>query len=249
MRAGVFAGPTISGTEIASLAPVERLPPAALGDVLRAVEDGYAALLLVDGYFHSVPSVQHKELLYAISRGVAVLGCSSMGALRAAELQGTPMVGVGEIFRAFRDGILTDDDEVAVAHAQEEDGYRAMSTPMVAIREGLDRAARDGVLDRCAARQLTALAKARFYADRHWSQVYSDAAGIGIDYLALRDYVEATEPDPKRRDAVEALRALNALMSHPTRPLTHQFAFEPTNCWDNLRVQEAQTERNPRVAH
>ncbi|TVT40867.1 hypothetical protein FNH05_23330 [Amycolatopsis rhizosphaerae] len=41
---------------------------------------------MIDGYFHHVPSVQHKEILYAQHQGLMVVGCSSMGALRAAEL-------------------------------------------------------------------------------------------------------------------------------------------------------------------
>ena len=35
------------------------------------------------------------------------------------------MSGVGRIYEAFRDGILEDDDEVAVLHGPEELGYPA----------------------------------------------------------------------------------------------------------------------------
>src|SRR5688572_32760283 len=48
--------------------------------------------------------------------GVRVFGAASMGALRAAELQPFGMIGVGQVFQAYRRGHLTDDDEVAVAH-------------------------------------------------------------------------------------------------------------------------------------
>ena len=41
------------------------------------------------------------------------------------------MIGVGEIFEAFRDGRLEDDDEVAVIHGEAEGGYRNLSTAMV----------------------------------------------------------------------------------------------------------------------
>ncbi len=63
------------------------------------MEAGYRTLLLIDGYFHQVPSVQHKEILYALHQGLAVFGCSSMGALRAAELADFGMVGIGRVFR------------------------------------------------------------------------------------------------------------------------------------------------------
>lgn len=51
-----------------------------------------------------VPAVWHKELLYTLQEGVEVCGASSMGALRAAELESFGMLGVGVIFQAYRDG-------------------------------------------------------------------------------------------------------------------------------------------------
>jgi hypothetical protein len=45
--------------------------------------------------FDSTPAVLHKEILWAMDRGVGVSGAASMGALRAAELHWYGMVGVG----------------------------------------------------------------------------------------------------------------------------------------------------------
>ncbi|MFD7161138.1 TfuA-like protein [Kribbella sp. NPDC059898] len=241
MRVAVFAGPTIAAADVTAAAAVEHRPPAAAGDVAQAVDEGFAALLIIDGYFHSVPSVQHKELLYALGSGVAVFGSSSMGALRAAELHGTPVVGVGAIYRAYRDGELTDDDEVAVAHAAEEHGFRPISVPMVTIRHGLRAAVRDRVLGAEVADRLVALSKARFYADRHWAHVYQDVERCSIPFSgsrALRAYVERTEPDPKRADAVEALGVVRDWIAAggPTPPAV---SFEPTNAWDNFRFEES----------
>ena len=38
------------------------------------------------GAFASVPAVRHKEILWALSEGIPVIGAASIGALRAAEL-------------------------------------------------------------------------------------------------------------------------------------------------------------------
>ena len=62
-------------------------------------------------------------------------GASSMGALRAAELHTFGMRGVGEIFERYRDGVLEDDDEVAVSHASADHAYRELSVAMVNLRE------------------------------------------------------------------------------------------------------------------
>ena len=47
------------------------------------------------------------------------MGASSMGALRAAELSQFGMVGIGEVYQAFKLGRLEDDDEVAIVHGPE----------------------------------------------------------------------------------------------------------------------------------
>ena len=71
------------------------------------------------------------------SEGVHVYGAASMGALRAAELDAFGMHGVGYVYRAYADGVLEDDDEVAVAHAGAEHGFRALSDAMVDVRATL----------------------------------------------------------------------------------------------------------------
>ena len=92
--------------------------PVAQGDVYRAVTavEPLESIGIIDGQFDHVPAVWHKEILWAMDRGVHVYGSASMGALRAAELHAFGMEGVGEIFECYRDGTLEDDDEVAVVH-------------------------------------------------------------------------------------------------------------------------------------
>ena len=79
--------------------------------------------------------------------GIAVFGASSMGALRAAELHEFGMVGVGQIFEMFRDGVLEDDDEVALQHGPEELNYLPVSEPLVNIRATLKHAFEEGVIE------------------------------------------------------------------------------------------------------
>src|SRR5262245_34509783 len=124
-RAVVFLGPTLGADAARSILDAEYRPPAAHGDVYRLLGQAEPprAIGLVDGYFQAVPAVRHKEILYALSRGVHVFGAASMGALRAVELADFGMVGVGEIFAAYRDRLLEDDDEVAVEHAPASAGF------------------------------------------------------------------------------------------------------------------------------
>src|SRR5947207_4112834 len=140
MNVFIFTGPTISPAEASAELKAVYLPPAAEGDVYRVALHRPQAIGIIDGYFQSVPTVRHKEILWAMSRGIHVFGSASIGALRAAELAAFGMEGVGAIFESYRDGILEDDDEVAIAHGPSGVGFRAASEAMVNIRHTLRKA-------------------------------------------------------------------------------------------------------------
>jgi len=167
MSVVVFCGPTIEPAAVRALVPdADVRPPAARGDVLRAMTGRPAAIALIDGYFARVPAVWHKEILWAMSEGIHVFGAASMGALRAAELHTFGMEGVGEIFQAFATGALEDDDEVSVVHGPADSGYRALSDPLVNMRATFAQAANEGVIGVLVARadedcQVAPLSRAR----------------------------------------------------------------------------------------
>src|SRR5213078_1461876 len=130
MNVFIFTGPTISPAEASAELKAVYLPPAAEGDVYRVALHRPQAIGIIDGYFQSIPTVRHKEILWAMSRGIHVFGSASMGALRAAELAAFGMEGAGKIFKLYRDGVLDDDDEVAIAHGSAEVEFIAGSEAM-----------------------------------------------------------------------------------------------------------------------
>ena len=125
-----------------------------------------------------------------MSEGVPVFGAASMGALRAAELHEFGMRGIGRIFEAFRDGVLEDDDEVAVVHGPAEIGYLPASEAMVNIRATLALAEAKGVIGAGSRRALEAFAKSLFFADRNWPTLLAGSAPHGApesELAALAD--------------------------------------------------------------
>jgi hypothetical protein len=162
MTAIVFVGPTLRPEEVAAAGDLVSLPPVAQGDVYRAALRRPRAIGIIDGYFSGAPSVWHKEILWAMSEGVPVFGAASMGALRAAELHEFGMRGIGRIFEAFRDGVLEDDDEVAVVHGPAEIGFPPASEAMVNIRATLALAEAKGVIGVESRRALEGFAKGLF---------------------------------------------------------------------------------------
>src|SRR5438552_17040297 len=105
MNVFIFTGPTISPVEASAELKAVCLPPAAEGDVYRVTLKRPQAIGIIDGYFQSVPTVRHKEILWAMTRGIHVFGSASIGALRAAELAPCGMEGVGTTLELYRDGV------------------------------------------------------------------------------------------------------------------------------------------------
>ena len=123
-RGYVFTGPSLAAEAVARHAGLICLPPARQGDILRVARQQPVVIGLIDGVFDGSTAPWHKEILWALQQGIHVFGAASMGALRAAELHPFGMRGVGRIFEAYRDGLLEDDDEVAVLHGPAEMGHR-----------------------------------------------------------------------------------------------------------------------------
>lgn len=207
----VFLGPTLPVEEARRILPARYLPPARCGDVLRVRRWKPRAIGIVDGVFEQVAAVWHKEILLALEDGIPVYGASSMGALRAAELERFGMIGVGRIFEAYRDGIHTDDDEVTLVHGRGAEGHVALSDPMVNIRATLERAVQEGVIRAASAERVLARAKATFYKDR--SLVDAVARALSADEAApLTRFLErGGYVDQKRKDALALLERLARL--------------------------------------
>jgi len=252
VTAYVFTGPTLSAQEARGELEAVYLPPAAQGDVYRIACKRPRAIGIIDGYFERVPAVWHKEILWAMKEGIHVFGSASMGALRAAELAPFGMEGVGKIFQAFSDGILEDDDEVAVVHAPQEQGYRPSSVAMVDIRATLASAERQRALSSKTRKCLEQVAKSLFYPDRRYDQILARARSLGLsvqEIEALESWLPEGEVHQKREDALEMLRLMRQRLARDSGGKEVHYCFEHTFAWDEcIRSARRGQQRNPRTA-
>jgi hypothetical protein len=228
----VFLGPTLSHDDARDVLDAEYRPPAAHGDVLRAALRRPRAIGLVDGVFERVPAVWHKEILFALSEGVHVYGAASMGALRAAELDAFGMRGVGTVFRAYAEGVLEDDDEVAVAHAGAEDGFRVLSDAMVDVRATLAAALAAGVVCEETAEALVERIKATFYAERALVAALDRA---DEEHERLRAWLPDGRVERKREDALELVHAIRHDLEDGLEPFRPTWALQRTRYWEEAR--------------
>jgi hypothetical protein len=231
MKAVIFTGPSLPPAFRPSDAALEWRPPVKQGEVYQAALTQPAIVGIIDGYFEVTPTVWHKEILWAMDQGIHVYGSASIGALRAAELYTFGMTGIGGVFAAYRDGTLTDDDEVAVLHGPEELGYPSVTEAMVNIRATLEKALAEGLLDRGLAARLTETGKGLFYKNRTWDGILRLAAEYGVspdllDNLAC--WLQCRQVDQKRTDALEMVAAIQAHLEAGATPLTVSYRFHDT---------------------
>jgi hypothetical protein len=255
----VYLGPTLPVAEAREILDAVYLPPVRQGDVYRLTRLRRPTLIgLVDGHFNQVPAVWHKELLWAMSRGVHLFGAASMGALRAAELAAFGMRGVGRVFEAYRDGVLPpfggeafeDDDEVAVVHAPGDAGYLPLSEAMVNIRCTLAAAAEGGIISRSTRDHLVRLAKQTFYPRRNFRGLLQQAneAGVATTQLeALQQWLPQGRCDQKRDDARRLLQAMRAFLDDEPAPMQPGFGFQHTAQWEQATAA-ASLVTSPRIA-
>jgi TfuA protein len=207
----VFLGPSLEQSEAEKILPADYRPPAKRGDLLAAVGEGAAIIGLIDGVFHQESAVAHREILTAIKKGVTVVGASSMGALRAAEMDTLGMVGIGEIYRMFKSSELESDDEVALVF-DPESGL-SLSEPLINIRFTLKRARSEGIINATVHDTLLTVACSLFYPKRTYRAIVSTAGDLLDEKTKERflGWLVTGACDQKREDAVAALEYIQKI--------------------------------------
>jgi hypothetical protein len=237
MIAVIFAGPSLP-PPTSPIAGIEWRPPVRQGDLYLAALSRPAIIGVADGYFEIMPTVWHKEILWAMAQGIHVYGAASIGALRAAELTEFGMKGIGHIYRQFHTGRLTDDDEVAVLHGPVEIDYVQVTDAMVNVRATIDRALQLGVVEPAFAARLVSIAKSLFYKDRTYEAILKAATeqGLAPELVGgFASWLPGGQVDQKRIDASEMLEAMTAHISSGVIPLKVSYEFSHTFAWEEAR--------------
>jgi hypothetical protein len=208
----VFLGPSLSVEDARAVLDADYRPPVQRGDVAAAAEEKPPLIGMIDGVFLATLPPSPMEVLRALQTGVTILGASSLGALRAVELEPFGMIGVGRIFQMYRRRRLTADDEVALVFAP--DDFRPLSEPLVNMRFALAAARRAGIIDDRLRRELLRRARATYFPQRSWPRLWADSAGILPADVATRlsGFVQRGDFNLKRADALRLLVAARRIL-------------------------------------
>jgi hypothetical protein len=235
----VFLGPTLALIEARQFLDADYRGPAKRGDVYRASKSDPHTIVLIDGAFEADAAVMHNEILWALAKGINVWGAASIGALRAAELAPFGMMGFGEIYENYRQGVVERDDAVAVVHAPEELGHAPLSMPLVDVWATLDRALEQGILSSDEHDFLKDVARGVFYKRLSFEVLLEIAVQVGFHRRraeVLHQHVISNGAfSQKRADAIGALRAVSNAAS--SRSLEGSFFFENTSAWEQLKIE------------
>ncbi len=168
---------------------------------------------MVDGYFlQDYPPTPIEVYNLVRKRNVKVLGSSSLGALRAVELGKYGMIGIGKIFRLFRDGILESDDEVAVTFT---DYKNYKSEALIDIRYNLFLAQKYKIIDNMTGRSILKISKQTYFPYRTYEDILDKCKlkypEIHSQLESFRDYVLNNKKSLKEMDAVRLLKRIKSI--------------------------------------
>lgn len=209
----IFLGPSLSRDKARKILDADYRLPAKKGDLLQLILKEVDIVGLVDGYFlQDYPPTPIEVYNLVRKRNVKVLGSSSLGALRAVELSKYGMIGIGKIFRLFRDGILESDDEVAVTFT---DYTNYKSEALIDIRYNLFLAQKYKIIDNITGRSILKISKQTYFPYRTYEDILDKCKlkypEIHSQLESFRDYILNNKKSLKEMDAVRLLKHIKSI--------------------------------------
>ncbi len=207
----IYTGLSLSFEDAKKILDAEYLPPVKRGDICSLLEkrDDVEIIGIIDGLFHQSPAVAHKEILEALKRGITVVGGSSMGALRACELYPYGMIGVGNIFEDYKQGVIESDDDVAVSLNPET--YEQISESWINMKYNFEFALEDNIITRQECDELLKISKQLYYPKRSFAYVIKKSSLNDDKKEELLNYIKSIKYDVKNEDAKKVVEYIKKI--------------------------------------
>lgn len=204
----IFLGPTLSLEKARKLIEADFVPPAKKGDFINlTMYSEKRIIILIDGVFLQDYPPTPIEVFQVIQKpNFQVYGASSLGALRAVELEKFGMKGYGQVFELYKKNIINADDEVAVTFDNE---YNLLSEAMIDIRYNLFHALKKGIIDKDTKSIMTKIAKNIYFPFRNYDIIINKSIN---KYPHKEEYLKNfQEFISKNRTSIKELDAINLL--------------------------------------
>jgi TfuA protein len=212
----VYLGPTLSREEAIKILDADYRDPAKKGDFLMLSRDSDEKKYVgfVDGVFlHDYPPSPIEVYHLATRKNIELIGASSLGALRAVELEKFGMKGIGKIFQLYKNGIINADDEVAVTFVRENNILQ--SEAMIDIRFNLFLAYKKGIITNQTKKRIAKIAKNIYFPFRNYEDIikltHKQFPSIYNELESFRSYILKNRDSLKARDAIKLLKYLKTM--------------------------------------
>ena len=183
--------------------------PIKRGDLGLALKERPDIIGIIDGVFHQNSAVGHKEILNAMKNGIEVYGASSMGALRASELDDLGMVGIGYVYNQYASGEVESDDDVAVM--LDSASLEPLSEPLINMKYVFTNAVSEGIISEEEKEKLMSISKKTFYPQRTYAKTLAESDLNDTTKEKLIDFIR-TSPDIKKEDAKDLIQHIKELI-------------------------------------
>ncbi len=212
----VYLGPTLRREEAVKILDADYRDPAKKGDFLMLSQDSDEKKYVgfIDGVFlHDYPPPPIEVYHLATRKNIELIGASSLGALRAVELEKFGMKGIGKIFQLFKNGVINADDEVAVTFVRGSNILQ--SEAMIDIRFNLFLAYKKGIITNETKKGFAKIAKSIYFPFRNYEDLINltqqKYPSIHHELENFRSYILKNKDSLKARDAVKLLKYLKAV--------------------------------------
>lgn len=212
----VYLGPTLSREKAIKILDADYRDPAKKGDFLMLSQgsDEKKYVGFVDGVFlHDYPPSPIEVYHLATRKNIELIGASSLGALRAVELEKFGMKGIGKIFQLYKNGIINADDEVAVTFVRENNILQ--SEAMIDIRFNLFLAYKKGIITNQTKKRIAKIAKNIYFPFRNYEDIIKltqqQFPSIYNELESFRSYILKNRDSLKARDAIKLLKYLKTM--------------------------------------
>ena len=214
----VFVGPSLDPEKARKILEADYRPPAKKGDLIKLImslDEKETVVGLVDGYFLlDYPPTPIEVYQLIVRPNTVVIGSSSIGALRAVELEKFGMIGIGKIFQLFKLGKLDADDEVAVTFSQ--DLYRLQSEAMVDIRYNLYLSLKRGFVDKETKDAIAKVAKSIYFPYRTYQNIIEETIKnypqLENNARRFEAYILRNRKSLKERDALKLIEHIRDMI-------------------------------------
>ncbi|MGE0242393.1 MAG: TfuA-like protein [Nitrososphaeraceae archaeon] len=211
----VFLGPSLNLEKAKKVINADFRAPAKKGDFIKlSMMSETCIVILIDGVFlQDYPPTPIEVFQVIRKNNFQVYGASSIGALRAVELEKFGMKGIGKIFELYRKNIINSDDEVAVTFDSE---YNLISEAMIDIRYNIFLALKNKVIDNETKKIMVKIAKSIYFPYRNYDYIVEKAIELfpskKESFLRFKVYIINNRISLKEADALKTLQYISSIL-------------------------------------